>query len=85
MTFSGETAGIDEMAAKFAELEVFARKLKVDTAYHLPHMQIVAQDYVEYIGDIKQDLRPANVECIRASLDVKSRQTSLELPFGSVT
>ncbi len=53
VTLSGDTAGIDEMAAKFAELEVFARKLKVDTAYHSPHMQIVAQDYFEYIGDIK--------------------------------
>ena len=53
VTLSGDTAGIDEMAAKFAELEIFARKLKVDTAYHSPHMQIVAQDYFEYIGDIK--------------------------------
>ncbi len=71
VTLSGDTAGIDEMAAKFAELEVFARKLKVDTAYHSPHMQIVAQDYFEYIGDIKT--KPQTGEC-RMHSSVTGRQ-----------
>lgn len=66
VTLSGETAGIDEMTAKFAEMEVFARKLKVDTAYHSPHMQIVAQDYFEYIGDIKT--RSQTGECRMQSI-----------------
>ena len=71
VTLSGDTAGIDEMAAKFAEMEVFARKLKVDTAYHSPHMQIVAQDYFEYIGDIKT--RSQTGEC-RMHSSVTGRQ-----------
>lgn len=71
VTLSGDTAGIDEMAAKFAEMEVFARKLKVDTAYHSPHMQIVAQDYFDYIGDIKT--RSQTGEC-RMHSSVTGRQ-----------
>ena len=71
VTLSGDTAGIDEMAAKFAKMEVFARKLKVDTAYHSQHMQIVAQDYFEYIGDIKT--RSQTGEC-RMHSSVTGRQ-----------
>ena len=71
VTLSGDTAGIDEMAAKFAEMEVFTRRLKVDTAYHSPHMQIVAQDYFEYIGDI--ETRSQTGEC-RMHSSVTGRQ-----------
>ena len=71
VTLSGDTAGIDEMAAKLAEMDVFARKLKVDTAYHSPHMQTVAQDYFEYIEDIKP--RSQTGEC-RMHSSVTGRQ-----------
>lgn len=71
VTLSGDMTGIDEMAAKFAEMEVFARKLKVDTAYHSPHMQIVAQDYFEHIEDIKTISQPS--EC-RMHSSVTGRQ-----------
>ena len=71
VTLSGDTAGIDEMAAEFAEMEVFALNLKVDTAYHSPHIQIVAQEYFEYIGDIKT--RSQTGEC-RMHSSVTGRQ-----------
>ncbi|KAL6719039.1 hypothetical protein ACLMJK_003274 [Lecanora helva] len=61
VTLSGDTTGIDEMATKLTEMGIFARKLKVDTAYHSPHMQIVAPDYFDYIADIEP--RADAVEC----------------------
>ena len=71
VTLSGDTAGIDEMAAKLAEMEFFARKSKVDTAYHSPHMQIIAQDYFEYIEHIRT--RSPTGEC-RMHSSVTGRQ-----------
>ncbi|KAL8696122.1 MAG: hypothetical protein Q9224_002961, partial [Gallowayella concinna] len=52
VTLSGDTEGIDELLETLKTRGVFARKLKVDTAYHSPHMQIVAQEYFEAIADI---------------------------------
>lgn len=46
------------MAAKFVGMGLLARKLKTDTAYHSPHMQMVAQYYFEYIGDIQTRSQP---------------------------
>ena len=53
VTVSGDTAGIDELLDVLKVEGVFARKLQVDTAYHSPHMQMIAQDYLEAIADIE--------------------------------
>lgn len=53
VTISGDTAGIDELLDMLKAEGIFARKLKVDTAYHSPHMQMVAQEYFEAIVDIE--------------------------------
>ncbi|KAH8698372.1 putative polyketide synthase [Talaromyces proteolyticus] len=52
VTLSGDTEGIEELEPMLNEAGVFARKLKVDTAYHSPHMQIIAGQYFEAIADI---------------------------------
>ena len=44
VNISGDSAGIDQMLGILQRASVFARKLHVDTAYHSPHMQRVAQD-----------------------------------------
>lgn len=51
-TLSGDETAIDEIQAALAKDDIFARKLKVDTAYHSHHMQLVAQDYQEAINGI---------------------------------
>lgn len=53
ITVSGDEAGVDELEAQLKEAAVFARKLKVDTAYHSPHMQMIAGQYFEAIADIQ--------------------------------
>ena len=52
VTISGDTSGIDQLLGLLKEENIFARKLQVDTAYHSPHMQIVAQDYYDLLADV---------------------------------
>jgi acyl transferase domain-containing protein len=60
VTISGDEAGIDELAAKLKESEVFARKLKVDTAYHSHHMLAVKDPYTKALADMKTREGPPN-------------------------
>ena len=57
VTLSGDTSGIEEMHVLLKEAGIFARKLKVDTAYHSPHMEIISVPYLEAMRDIL--MRPA--------------------------
>lgn len=52
-TISGDEEAIDELKSSLDKEGVFARKLKVDTAYHSHHMQRVAEDYKAAISSIE--------------------------------
>ncbi|EFX00060.1 polyketide synthase [Grosmannia clavigera kw1407] len=52
VTASGDEAAIDELAAAVEALQLFNRKLQVDVAYHSPHMKLVADEYLQMIGDL---------------------------------
>ena len=52
VTLSGDVSGIEELEKMFKAEGMFARKLKVETAYHSPHMQIIAARYFEEIKDV---------------------------------
>lgn len=60
VTISGDEAGIDELAAKLKEREIFARKLKVDTAYHSHHMLAVKDPYTKALATMKTRQAPPN-------------------------
>lgn len=45
VTISGDEAGIDELARVIEAKQLFNRKLRVDVAYHSPHMNLVADHY----------------------------------------
>ncbi|TWU77398.1 putative PKS-like protein biosynthetic cluster [Metarhizium rileyi] len=45
-TLSGDVEGIDEVMQLLQADDVFARKLRVLTAYHSHHMQLIAEEYV---------------------------------------
>lgn len=49
-TLSGDESAIDEIKSMLDKEGLFARKLKVDTAYHSHHMQRVAKNYQETIS-----------------------------------
>lgn len=58
VTVSGDKAALDELAEMLKPKDVFVRSLIVQNAYHSPHMQVIAEKYLEAIQDIKP-LRPA--------------------------
>lgn len=60
LTLSGDTSGIDELCEIFNQEDIFARKLKVDTAYHSHHMNMVADKYLSAIQDVSPLARKAN-------------------------
>lgn len=45
VTVSGDESAIDELAAVVESEQLFNRKLRVDVAYHSPHMELIAEDY----------------------------------------
>lgn len=45
VTVSGDESGIDELAKVVEAKQLFNRKLRVDVAYHSPHMNLVADYY----------------------------------------
>ncbi|PGH17660.1 hypothetical protein AJ79_01022 [Helicocarpus griseus UAMH5409] len=52
VTLSGDIDAINTLEALISADGKFARKLKVETAYHSPHMRSVAQGYLERIGHV---------------------------------
>lgn len=51
ITVSGDEPGIDELAKVIEAKQLFNRKLRVDVAYHSPHMNLVANDYHASISE----------------------------------
>ncbi|KAI5460920.1 hypothetical protein BGZ63DRAFT_445899 [Mariannaea sp. PMI_226] len=52
-TISGDEAKIDALKQDLDEAGVFARKLKVRTAYHSAHMKSVAAEYLQLLGELE--------------------------------
>ncbi|KAL7898810.1 hypothetical protein HDV64DRAFT_291566 [Trichoderma sp. TUCIM 5745] len=53
-TISGDTMKIDELKRILDENDIFARKLKVKTAYHSSHMKDVADEFLQLLGDMEK-------------------------------
>lgn len=52
VTLSGDVEAIEKLEKLLSADGKFARKLKVKTAYHSPHMRSVADDYLQKIGQL---------------------------------
>ena len=53
VTFSGDETSITHLETLLNQDKKFARKLRVQTAYHSQHMQVIAEDYLSSMGTIK--------------------------------
>ncbi|KAI8627782.1 putative polyketide synthase [Xylariaceae sp. FL1651] len=53
VTLSGEILALAELERCFKSENIFFRRLKVDIAYHSPHMQIIADEYLSSISEIQ--------------------------------
>lgn len=63
VTVSGDEDAIDELAGHIESRQLFNRKLRVDVAYHSPHMEVVASDYYEAIKDSTTPPSPGPGKC----------------------
>lgn len=52
VTVSGDVGAIEKLQEALQKKAIFARKLQVDTAYHSPHMEMMASDYYQAISEI---------------------------------
>ena len=53
VTLSGDEVAIDQLQKMLDAERIFARKLKIDTAYHSPHMSMVAGPYLEALAGVQ--------------------------------
>ncbi|KXT11738.1 hypothetical protein AC579_5038 [Pseudocercospora musae] len=58
VTLSGDEPSINVLEKTLQDASVFARKLRVTTAYHSPHMRVIADDYLAAMDDIQQSTEP---------------------------
>lgn len=59
VTFSGDSSALEALQSILKERSVFARKLKVDAAYHSPYMHSCSAEYADSI---------ANLECMESAV-----------------
>ena len=64
VTVSGDADGIDELCAMLTNDRIFARKLKVEVAYHSHHMQSIAKKYLQSLQHIRAT-KPTSKDNIR--------------------
>ncbi|KAM5441355.1 Type I Iterative PKS [Microsporum ferrugineum] len=67
VTFSGDVDAINQLESLISSDGKFARKLKVTTAYHSPHMREVSSQYLEMIGEISPRQRDETNSSSRSS------------------
>ncbi len=51
-TISGDLAAIEALQVILDTASVFNRRLKVDSAYHSHHMEVVAQSYLSSLAEL---------------------------------
>ncbi|KAI1174099.1 putative polyketide synthase [Nemania sp. FL0916] len=56
-TVAGDEAAVDQLLGFLKAGGIFSRKLMVDTAYHSPHMALVAEEYRRLTTEIKPTAR----------------------------
>ena len=62
VTLSGDLKAVEELESTFTEKKLFARRVKVEAAYHSHHMQPFAKDYeLALKKNLKQDGKFENV------------------------
>jgi zearalenone synthase (highly reducing iterative type I polyketide synthase) len=79
VTLSGDEAGIDEILVILTSQNIFARKLRVQNAYHSHHMQLLADEYLKALGGMTLQ-NPGSDKTIKMASSVKGKYiTHLEL------
>lgn len=62
VTLSGDLQAILQVESMLKADDIFARRLKVETAYHSPHMQVIAEKYLASLADVHTSKGDDNVK-----------------------
>ena len=77
VTLSGDLSAIDELGQMLKQKHIFARKLKVETAYHSPQMNVVSMPYMESLSDIEPKAAYENCRMYSAVTGVNTDSSEL--------
>ena len=53
VTLSGDSSALAKLQEQFTSEKIFARHIKVEVAYHSPHMRVIADEYLASIKSIQ--------------------------------
>lgn len=81
LTLSGDIDQINALDVILDRQAVFARKLRVNIAYHSPHMNTISREYMAMIGNLKRGELPGN-ECNMISSVTGARISTDEASKG---
>ncbi|KAF4814699.1 Reducing polyketide synthase FUB1 [Colletotrichum siamense] len=76
-TVSGDVAQIEALVDMLSAEKVFARKLKVEMAYHSRFMDPIAQEYTECIGKIQPGSESSGVQFFSSAYGTQIQPTKL--------
>ncbi|KAF2129725.1 ketoacyl-synt-domain-containing protein [Dothidotthia symphoricarpi CBS 119687] len=79
VTLSGNVEAIDKLEALISGAGKFARKLKVETAYHSQHMAEVVQDYFHGVGELSHSIAGTSRTLMFSSLKGRLIESAQEL------
>ncbi|ESZ98068.1 hypothetical protein SBOR_1599 [Sclerotinia borealis F-4128] len=79
-TISGDEHAIDELSRILQKFGIPSQKLRVDTAYHSHHMEVVAEDYLRSIGD-SQYSNSSTSTFFHSSVTGKRKQTDFDATY----
>ena len=79
ITLSGSESHIDALKVMLDRDQVFARKLRVEIAYHSSHMDEFAEDYANMIGDLEKGDCPPKALGTKMISTVTGEKASAEI------
>lgn len=82
-TASGDAAAIDELEALCKKDNIFARRLRIDAAYHSHHMQPIADPYLAWLEKVIKPQETMDTEVIFASPTTGKREDSAAMISGA--
>lgn len=85
VTLSGDLDAVQQAKTHFDERQIFARLLKVDTAYHSYHMESCVASYLKSLGSCDIQIKPPKDGCLWVSSvtgDTKLLEGNLKLLKG---
>ncbi|KAL6244509.1 Type I Iterative PKS [Rhinocladiella similis] len=81
LTLSGEVNSLDKVEEALKAESIFARKLKVNVAYHSTYLKAISEEYINSLGDEKPLSNSDNVKMISTVTGLPIESSGLETSY----